>query len=163
MHKQRIWIAVLCVLGVTAAFLPWADILMSISVTGIDTGHGWVALGLFAAALVVTFTGARRAVLDGARAGVVGVLGFAATGFGVWKYVEIDRGTFDLGAEIGRGFESATGVEGGGAIGRELGRGMAEMLGGNLLEVGIGVYAMILAGLVIAVAAVVPSYRARTR
>lgn len=151
MHAQRIWIGVFAALGALAAFLPWADIMMSVSVTGMDTSHGWVALGLGAAALVVAATGARREPLDVTRAGVLAVLGLAITVFGVWKYVEIDRGTFDLGAELGNSFDQ--GLGGGGGLGRELGRGMAEMLGGDLLEVGIGVYVMIAAGAALLVAA----------
>ena len=40
---------------------------------------------------------------------------------------------------------------------------MAEMLGGDLLEVGLGVYVLIVAGVVLAIAALVPALRGRAR
>ncbi|MDQ3367061.1 MAG: hypothetical protein M3680_16680 [Myxococcota bacterium] len=159
MHKQRIWIAAICGVGLLTAFMPWVTMMGIVGVTGMDFGQGWVVLALFGAALAVALTGARAYALDGARRGILGVIGAAAVGFAVWKMIEIQNGKLDLGGELGRQMGRAGGEAGVGSgdgmenLGREMGRGMMSMFG-EMFEVSFGIYAMILAGLALVIAAV---------
>ncbi len=155
MHKQRIWVASFAGVGLLTAFLPWVTVLGLVGVTAMDFNMGWVVLVLFGAALVVSLTGARAYALDGARQGIISVCGLAATGFGIWKYIEIKRGTLDIGGELGQQMQHATG---GGSAGRELGhamgKGMMKMFGADeLVEMSFGIYALIGAGILLVIAA----------
>jgi hypothetical protein len=97
MHKQRLFIVIGAVIGIAAAFLPWAKMSlfgMSISATGIEGGDGWVSLGLFAAAAGIAIaTGDRSAELDGNMKKAIGGIGAGAAGF---MLIELLRIGFDL-------------------------------------------------------------------
>ena len=151
MHKQRIWLASIAAFGVLTAFLPWVTVWV-VGVSAIEIAQGWVVLVLYGAALAVTFlAGSRAEPMDTPPRGIVAILGAAAAGFAVWKYVEISRGTVELGGEIGAQLEQQGGKELG-EVGSSLGREMTSMFG-DLFSVGLGLYASIAAGLALAIAA----------
>ena len=151
MHKQRIWLASIAGFGLVSVFLPWVSVMGLIGVSGLDVGQGWVALLLFGAALVVAVSGARAYALDGVRRGIVAVLGLAATGFGIWKYIEIKNHTVDVGGEIGREIARQT-DDATAELGTELAKGMSTMFG-ELLAVDFGIYCVIAAGVALVIAA----------
>jgi len=150
-HKQRIVCASIAGFGLLTAFLPWLTVMAIISVSAMDVAQGWVVIVLFAAALAVSFTGPRPYALDGARQGVLSVLGLAAAGFGVWKYMQIKDGTIKLGGEIGAQMQQQGGTA---ELGKSMAKGFTKMLGGDeMFEIGFGLYAMIAAGLILVIAA----------
>lgn len=61
MSKQRIVVLVVSIVGIVAAFLPWATIVLfgvSVSASGIE-GDGVITLILFAVAAILCFVGKR--------------------------------------------------------------------------------------------------------
>jgi hypothetical protein len=153
MNKQRIWLAAIAGFGVLSVFLPWVSVMGLIGVTGLDIAQGWVALLLFGAALVIAFTGARAYALDSGRQGIVTVLGLAATGFGIWKYIEIKNGTVNIGGEIGRRI-AREGGDAAGDLGKEVATGMMKMFG-ELVAIDFGIYCVIASGVALLVVALV--------
>jgi hypothetical protein len=85
MHKQRLFIVIAGVLGIIAAFLPWAKVSffgITASVSGTDGGDGWISLGLFAAAIgIAAATGDRNGELEANMKKAVGGIGAGAVGF----------------------------------------------------------------------------------
>ena len=147
MNKQRIVVASIAAFGILTAFLPWVDVFGLVGVSGTEVGQWWVVPIIFVLAVGLALTGSRPYALDNGRRGAIGVLGAAAAGFGIWKLMEIKKGTVELAGEMGAKLKEQTGD-----VGTKM---MGKMLGDNeLLSVGFGVYALIGAGvaLVIAVA-----------
>lgn len=151
MHKQRIWLASIAGFGLLTAFFPFVTVMGLIGVSGLEVAQGWVVLVLFAGALAAIFlAGPRAEPMAQSSRGIVAALGVAATGFGVWKYVEIKRGSIQLGGEIGAEMER----EGGnamGELGSEMGSQMMSMFG-EMIAVGLGLYTLIATGLALAIA-----------
>ena len=153
MHKQRIWLASIAAFGLLTAFFPWVTVMGLVGVSGLEVGQGWVVLVLFGAALALTFlAGPRSEPMEQGPRGIVGILGAAAAGFGVYKYIEISRGTVKLGGEIGEEMEKS-GKELG-ELGSEMGKGMMSMFG-DFLSTGLGLYTMIGTAIALSVAAFV--------
>ena len=160
MHKSRIWIASIAAFGLLTPFLPWVNVMGLLGVSGTEVAQGWLVLIIFAAAVALTLTGSRPYPLDAGRKGGLAVLGLAATGFGVWKAIEIKKGTIELGGQIGEELRRQGG-DTAGELGRELGRGMMSMFGSDkLLEMSFGVYAVIAAGVALVVAVLLSKRRA---
>ena len=160
MHKSRIWIASIAAFGLLTPFLPWVTVFGLLGVTGTEVAQGWVVFVIFAAAVALALTGSRAYALDNGRRGGIAVLGLAATGFGVWKAIEIKQGTIDMGAKINAQIEQQGG-EAAGDLGRELGKGMMSMFGGGeLVEMSFGVYAVMVTGLALVVAIAIAKRRA---
>lgn len=150
MSNQRIWLAAVAGFGILTVLFPWVTVMGLVSVSGFEVGQGWVVAIFFAAALaLVMFAGPRKQPMAPGPRSVLAVLGAAAAGFGVWKYTEIKNGTIALGGEIGRELQTQ-----GGDVGAELGKGMLSMFG-ELIAVGMGLYAMIATALALAVLALV--------
>lgn len=160
MHKERIWIASIAGFGLLTPFLPWVTVFGLIGVTGTEVAQGWLVFIIFAAAVPLALTGSRAFALDNGRRGGIAVIGLAATGFGVWKAIEIKRGTIDMGQQINAQVEEHGG-EAAGELGREIGRGMMEAFGGGqLVEMSFGVYAVMATGLALIVAVAIAKRRA---
>ncbi len=158
MHKQRIWIAVICGLGLIAALMPWVTVMGMIGMSGMDLGQGWVVLALFGIAAAVAVTGSRAYPLDNPRRRVLGLIGASAIGFAIWKMIEIKNGKMAIdgmmGDEPGGGGGGLQPGEIGGELGREMGKGMMKMFG-ELFELSFGLYLVIAAGLALVVIAAV--------
>ncbi|MBA3394237.1 MAG: hypothetical protein H0T89_16435 [Deltaproteobacteria bacterium] len=159
MHKQRIWIAAICGVGLIAALMPWVTVMGMIGMSGMDLGQGWVVLALFGVAAAVAVTGSRGYPLDDARRGVVGVIGVGAVGFAIWKIIEIRNGEIEIDSMMGRGPGDAgtagsQSADGMGELGREMGKGMLKMFG-ELFELSFGLYLVIAAGLALGIIAAV--------
>lgn len=160
MHKERIWIASIAGFGLLTPFLPWVTVMGLLGVTGTEVAQGWLVFVIFAAVVALALTGSRAYGLDNGRRGGVAVLGLAATGFGIWKAIEIKQGTIDMGAQINAQIEQAGG-DSAGELGRELGRGMMSMFGGGkLVEMSFGVYAVMVTGLALVIAVAIAKRRA---
>ena len=160
MHKSRIWLASIAGFGLLTPFLPWVNVLGLIGVSGTEVAQGWLVFIIFAVALAFIATGARREPLDNGRRGGLAVLGLAATGFGIWKALEIQKGTVELAGQIGQELKRTGDATA--DLGREMGRGMMGMFGSDkLLEMAFGVYAVIGAGIVLAAVVVVQALKAR--
>jgi hypothetical protein len=161
MHKERIWIASIAGFGLLTPFLPWVNVMGLLGVSGTEVGQGWLVFIIFAAAVALALTGARKSPLDAGRRGGLAVLGLAAIGFGIWKAIEIKRGTIELGGRVGAQLE-AQGGDTAGELGREVGRGFAKMFGGDqLVEMSFGVYTVIATGTILALAVAYTSFRRR--
>ncbi|MCL2409794.1 MAG: zinc ribbon domain-containing protein [Oscillospiraceae bacterium] len=79
MHKQRLILAIVSVLGILATFLPWATNIPFLgSVNGIagDASDGWFTLILFAVALIISLIGNRTEAM-------VSKIKFVAVGAGL--------------------------------------------------------------------------------
>jgi hypothetical protein len=151
MHKHRIWLASIAAFGLLTALFPWVTVMGLVGVSGLEVGQGWVVLVLFGGALAATLlVGPRSEALHTSGRGIVAVLGVAATGFGVWKYLEIKEGTIKLGGEIGAEMERAG--KDAGELGSAMGKGMMSMFG-DFLSIGLGLYTMMATGVALAVAA----------
>ena len=152
MHKERIWIASIAGFGLLTPFLPWVNVLGLLGVSGTEVAQGWLVFIIFAAAVALAVTGSRPYQLDNGRRGGLVVLGLAAIGFGIWKAMEIKKGTLEIGGQIGEELKRQGG-EAAGDLGREMGRGMMKMFGSDkLLEMSFGVYAVIAAGAALVIA-----------
>lgn len=162
MHKERIWIASIAGFGLLTPFLPWVNVMGFLGVTGTEVAQGWLVFIIFAAAVALALTGSRRYPLDNGRRGGIAVLGLAAIGFGIWKMLEIQKGTIELGGQVGEQLKQAGG-ETAGELGREMGKGMIKMFGGSdkLFEMGFGVYAVIVTGAALFIAIALKSYKGR--
>lgn len=157
MHKQRIWIASLAGFGLLTPFLPWANLMGLIGISGTEVGQGWLVFPIFAIAAVLALTGPRVYALDNGRRGGIAVLGVAAMGFGIWKIIEIHKGTVEVAGEIGRELKKQ-----GGEAAEGLGKGMIKMFGGEVLTIGFGVFCVVAAGLALVVAILVTKPRANS-
>jgi hypothetical protein len=160
MHKSRIWIASIAAFGLLTPFLPWVNVMGLLGVSGTEVAQGWLVFIIFAAAVALALTGSRAYPLDAGRKGGLAVLGLAAIGFGVWKAIEIKKGTIELGGQIGEDLKRQGG-DTAGELGRELGRGMMSMFGSDkLVEMSFGVYAVIVAGGALVIAVLLSKQRA---
>jgi len=160
MHKERIWIASIAGFGLLTPFLPWVNVMGLLGVSGTEVAQGWLVFIIFAAAVALALTGSRAYALDSGRRGGVAVLGLAAIGFGIWKALEIKKGTIELAGQIGEELKRAGG-DTAGELGREMGRGMMKMFGSDkLLEMSFGVYAVIATGAVLVIAVLLRGKRA---
>jgi hypothetical protein len=155
-HKQRIWIASLAAFGLLTPFLPWVNLMNLIGVSGTEVGQGWLVFPVFAIAAILALTGARAYALDSGRRGGIAVLGVAAMGFGIWKIIEIHKGTIEVAGEVGKQLKNA------GEGGEALGRGMLKMFGGEVLTMGFVVFCVVAAGLALVVAILVTKPRANS-
>ena len=155
MNKQRIWLASIAGFGLLTAFFPWVTVMGLVGVSGLEVAQGWVVLIFFGAAIAATFlAGPRSEPMAPGPKGIIAVLGAAAAGFGVWKYMEIKDGSIKLGGEIGAELQRQ-GKEVG-ELGSEMGKGMMSMFG-ELLSTGLGLYTMIATGVALAIASFVIS------
>jgi hypothetical protein len=127
MNKQRITIAGLAILGVTATFLPWVKIPILGSVSAAKAGD-WVTLVLYLPVVILAFIGDRKQPLLGKkRIGAV-ILAVLASLIAIVKMSDIKE------------------MVGGGET--------AELLGGKF-SIGIGLYIAVGIGFIIAVLAFV--------
>jgi hypothetical protein len=124
--SQRVVLMVAAAAGMLGTFLPWVNIPIRGSVAGTE-GDGWITLGLFAIALVVALSG----VPGLGRRICMGLAGVAASAIGVHDAANV----FALKAEM-----SAEGDR------------FSETLASSV-SVGGGLYLVIIAGLVVALGA----------
>ncbi|MDP2696046.1 MAG: hypothetical protein Q8O87_02220 [bacterium] len=127
MHKQRLTILILAAVGMAATFVPWATIPGLGSISGTQ-GDGWVTFGLFAIPLIISLLGDKSQSLRGGMLWGAIVSSVLAAAIGVWKIVDINN------------------VVGDNPIFQVLGGG-----GG----VGIGLYLVVIAGIVLSIVAFV--------
>jgi hypothetical protein len=153
-HKQRIWIASLAGFGLLTPFLPWANLMGLIGISGTEVGQGWLVFPVFAIAAVLALTGPRAYALDNGRRGGIAVMGVAAMGFGIWKIIEIHKGTIEVAGEIGRELKKQ------GDAAEGIGKGVMKMFGGELLTMGFGVFCVVGAGLALVLAILLTKPRA---
>lgn len=142
MHKQRIVLVLATAAGVLSALMPWQTFSF-ISQSGLDVGQAWPVFALFGAALGVTLIGNWAMPLAGLWRAAGGLLGAGATAFGVWKLLEVRGGKLSVGGELGD-------VQRGDPIVTETMK--------LVFEPGMGLYIMIGAGVIVAIASI---YRAR--
>jgi hypothetical protein len=57
MHKQRVALLVIALLGMTGTLLPWLTMPMGVSIRGTETGNGRIALALFVPAVFMALVG----------------------------------------------------------------------------------------------------------
>jgi hypothetical protein len=108
-----------------------------------DIGQAWIVFAIFGAALGATLIGHWSSPPTGFTRVAGGLLGLGAIGFGIWKLVEIRNGTLGLGGELGE---------------MQRDQPMVAETMKSLFDPGMGIYTMIGAGAVVAIAAL---YRGR--
>lgn len=142
MHKQRIVLILAAAAGALSGLMPWQTFIY-LSRTGMDIGQAWIVFAIFGAALGATLIGNWASPPAGFTRGAGGLLGLGAIGFGIWKLIEIRNGTLGLGGELGE---------------MQRDQPMVAETMKSLFDPGMGIYTMIGAGAVVAIAAL---YRGR--
>jgi hypothetical protein len=151
MHKQRIVLVVAAAAGILSAVMPWQNIAQYISQSGLDLGQAWIVFAIFGAALGVSLLGSWAAPPSGIWRAAGGLLGAGGIAVGIWKYLQVKDGALGVG-ELGE----LGGL--GGLGGMEKSQPMMNEVLKAMVEPGMGLYAMIAAGAVFAIASL---YRAR--
>ncbi|MDB9313349.1 hypothetical protein PN462_09585 [Spirulina sp. CS-785/01] len=128
-HKQRLAILGIAILGCLATFLPWLHAPMVGSVSG-ARGDGWITLILFIPAIVLSLRGDRLTPLVGNfRLGATIPAGLAAF-IGLWKISDLNSIVSDMSDDNPFGAMVSSSI-----------------------EVGIGLYLLIAAGIALCVVA----------
>lgn len=148
MHKQRIVLVLAAATGILSAVMPWQNIAQYISQSGLDVGQAWIVFAIFGAALGMSLLGSWTQPPSGTWRAVGGLLGAGGIAVGIWKYLQVRDGTLGIGG-LGE-----LGELGGTPKDQPM---MAEALKA-MVEPGMGLYVMIGAGAVVAIASL---YRAR--
>ena len=126
MNKQRLAILITSCIGIIATFLPWVQLPIVGAINGTE-GDGWITCVFFAIALATSLLGNREKKLIGIEQIVATIASLIAGIIGIWKIVD---------------FNSAmSGMED---------NPFAEALS-STVSIGIGLYLVIIAGLLIAV------------
>ena len=130
MNKQKIVLVVIAAVGILATFMPWVNVPIVGSINGTQGGGpGWITLGLFAVALVVSLLGDRsKALISPNLYGVV-LPGAIAAIYAIYKIVK---------------FRSAMGDMDGGD------NPFAAALGSSV-SVGVGLYLVALVGIALVI------------
>ena len=114
MHKQRLIIMVISILGMLATFMPWVKAPLIGSVNGTE-GDGWITLGLFAVALVMSLLGDRTQKIVTKKIYIASIASIIAAVIGIWKIIDFNSSmneitgdsifgtTLDLNISIGYG------------------------------------------------------------
>lgn len=109
MHKQRIIIIVIAALGMLATFLPWAKAPFVGSVDGTN-GDGWITLGLFAVALVMSLLGNRTQKIETKKMYVASIASIIAAAVGIWDIIDIKSRINDIGGLFSNSFSVGYGL-----------------------------------------------------
>lgn len=127
MHKQRVAMVSAAGAGMLGTFLPWIHVPFLGSIAG-SAGDGWITFALYLLALVLALLGDRGAPRSGGP--LLGALaaGLLASAIGLWKIVDVKL--------------SMSGDP----------NPMAQMIA-SAASIGIGLYVVIAAGVVLAVLA----------
>ena len=129
LHRQRFAIAVAAGVGMLATFLPWVHAPIVGSVSG-TAGDGWITLALFIPAMVLALRGAKlHPIVGGARLGATIPAGIAAL-IGLYKIADLKSRMADVPRD--NPFAKAMSAS---------------------VQVGIGIYVLIAAGVALAVLA----------
>ena len=123
---QRWVLIVAAAAGMLGTFLPWINIPIRGAVAGTE-GDGWITLGFFALALLITLTGTPGL----GRRIAIGLTGVIASAIGVHDAANISARKSELASEGGRFAEAIA----------------------NSISIGAGLYLVIIAGLVVALGA----------
>jgi hypothetical protein len=86
MHKQRLILAGLAIIGMVSTFLPWFDIPFEGEVDG-SNHDGWYACAAFAIILILTLVGDRDKTLDTPMLYAVILAGAVAAGIAAWQLI----------------------------------------------------------------------------
>jgi len=139
LHRQRIAIACAAGVGMIATFLPWVKAPIVGTVDG-TAGDGWITFGLYAVALIVSFVGDRRKLLSGGkRLGAI-IPAVLASLIGIWKIVDFRARMSDVPKD----------------------NPFAEAFA-HTVQLGIGLYLVVIAGIVLVVLAFVFKNRGHFR
>lgn len=125
---QRWVLIIAAAAGMLGTFLPWINIPLRGAVSGTE-GDGWITLGFFALALFITLTGTPGL----GRRLCIGLAGLVASAMGVYDVANISARKAEMASDGGR---------------------LAEALA-NSISIGAGLYLVIIAGLVVALGALV--------
>jgi len=87
MHKQRIAIVAAAGAGMLGTFLPWIHLPLIGTITG-TVGDGWITFALYLLALLPALLGDRSAPRAGGGLWTSLVFAILASAVGVWKIVE---------------------------------------------------------------------------
>lgn len=88
MHKQRLSILILSIVGIIGSFLPWI-ITPFLTVSGTDGGDGWLCLGLYALPLIFTFLGNRNLALKNGLLITIIILALLGSATGYYDYTKM--------------------------------------------------------------------------
>lgn len=127
MHKQRIALVSTAGVGMLGTFLPWVHLPLLGTISG-TAGDGWITFGLYLPALILALVGTRSEPRTGAALWMSIIFGLLASAIGVWKII-------DLNLSLGGGTN-------------KIAQAMA-----RATSVGIGLYVVAAAGIVLAVLA----------
>lgn len=127
MHFQRVGIIIAAAAGMLGTFLPWVNVPILGSISGTQ-GDGWITFVLFALTVFLAIVGKKQQVLRGGQFFITMLFGVAAGGFGLWKIID---------------FHTSIGSS---ASDNPLTRAV-----GSVVSVGIGLYLIVIAGLVVLV------------
>lgn len=125
---QRWALIIAAAAGMLGTFLPWLNVPIRGAITGTE-GDGWITLGFFAFSLLITLTGAPGI----GRRICIGLAGAIASAIGVHDAANVFARKAEMASEGGR-----------------LGEAIA-----NSVSIGAGLYLVIIAGLVVALGALV--------
>lgn len=126
MHKQKIVIIIAALIGGIGTFLPWAEIPFVGSINGTE-GDGWITLGLFAVPLLLALLSKSDHSLRSVKLVIASITSLLAAGVGL---IDLNEMT------------STTG-----------GDDIFSALVGEMINVGPGLYVIIVAGIALPVLA----------
>jgi hypothetical protein len=134
MNKQRIIILIAAGIGAISTFLPWREVI-GISVNGTAGGDGWVTLVLFGLVILTALTGKKEEILGWIHSIFIFIMSLIAAIVGAFDLASLNSTIDNLGSDS-----------------NIFTQGVA-----STAQVGIGLYLVLFAGIVVAITAVVRS------
>lgn len=101
MNKQKLVIVIIAAIGTISTFLPWATIKFynSISINGTNGGDGWISLGLFAIAGILSIIGDKTKPLNGTYKIIIAIVGVIAAIIGILNIINMRSQLSEIGNE----------------------------------------------------------------
>ena len=98
MHKSRIAVVIASLVGVGATFLPWQKIIvLGMASTNAGTrGDGWISMGICAIAMFVAVIGNSKEVIADPKKWLLTLLGLLVAFIGVYEFVTVSQNNFTI-------------------------------------------------------------------